>query len=101
TTGHSNDESPLGPSAIGRIKHALELLMDPSQPIHHLLGPIEIFLPALWRPIGWRRRGHIAEVTNLVGELHQLRFLRQVGRMVDLQLFPSLLRETLIVCNLD
>ena len=74
--------------------------MRAAQAVDHLLRPVEVL--AAPRQVPFRRRplGDVARVAELVGELHQLRLVRQLRRVLDLQALALGLGQALVVGDL-
>ena len=75
--------------------------MNPTEFFNDLLGPIEVFLFPLDRPIGWRRCRDVAQVANLVGQLHQFCASADVRGMLDLETLAICLGQRLVIGNFE
>src|SRR5256885_14057293 len=71
--------------------------MDSAEPIDYRLRPVEIFPPTVERPSGRRIVGDVADVADLVGELHELGAAREPGGVLDLEALALRFEERLIV----
>jgi hypothetical protein len=58
-----------GPPCLLGVEHRFERRRRPSQPIDHEIGPDDVLVAALARPIGERVVEDVAQVADLVGEL--------------------------------
>src|SRR5712692_3166771 len=67
------------------IECGLQARMHAAHAAHHALRPVEVLAPALEIPLRGRPLNDIAQVADLVGELHQLRLAAQARRVLDLQ----------------
>src|SRR3979411_718591 len=75
----------------GAVEDALEAPILAAQGIDDLLRPVEIFALARQRPAGWWTGSEVAQIADLVRELHQFGGRRQVRRGLDLKPLPGLL----------
>src|SRR3984893_17616554 len=81
----------------GAIEEALEAPILASQTIDDLLRPVEIFALARQRPVRWWTCSEVAQIADLVRELHQSGGRRQVGRVLDLKHLPGFFVQPLVV----
>src|SRR5207247_8919372 len=88
-----------GAPRVGRVERRLESGMGAAQAVDHPLRPVEIFTAPRQVPFRRRPLGDVAQVAELVGELHQLRLVRELRRVLDLQALALGLGQALVVSD--
>src|SRR5690606_945476 len=89
--------APARAQRVGLVEQRLEPGMGAAEAVDHGPGPVEVFAAALERPALRRGRDQVAQVGDLVRELHQPRILRQYGGALHLRALALLLRQRLVI----
>src|ERR1700682_1898719 len=82
---------------VGAVEDAFEAPIRASQSIDDLPRPVEIFALARQRPLGRWTCSEVAQIADLVRELHQFGGCRQVRRVLDLKPLPGFFVQPLVV----
>ena len=87
--------TPSRPRRVDLLKHCQELLARANlrQTIDDGLCPIKVLAPPLKAPVRGRSRSNVAQVTDLVGELHERAPPAHVPGMLNLQPLALHLRQ--------